>query len=568
MVVVTVVITMGVELGCRADRHQPVPTTRPKRYSVKRTRGILAATFAGVLMATVAACGSGSGGDGGSDSGSGGGGESWVLGTTESITAMDPAGSYDFGSWNMQYSIMQRLMVVPAGESEPVGDAAESCDYDNPTTVTCELRSGLTFSNGNELTSSDVKFSLQRNIEIADPNGSAVLLAQLTDDKGKFREDAIETPNDTTVTFNLNAADTTFVKLLSTATTSIVDEETFPADELLADDQVVGSGPLKLSQYKEGEQVVLEANESYDGDYPAQAPQVFVQFFKDSAPLKEAIGSGQIDVAWRTLSPTDLSDLEGSDNVEVIEGDGSEFRYWVWQLGTEVGKDVAVRQAVAQIIDRESISQNAYDGTVEPAYSIVPPGFGGQKDSFEEKYGEPSVEKAEQILTDANVQTPVPITLGYTPTHYGPNAVDEATELSNQLKESGLFEPSIEQAEWEQYQTLYKKNAYDLFILGWYPDILDADNYLTPFVRDGGFYANNYASDEVNDLLDQELAETDTAARNELIAQLQDIVAEDVPLVPSWFGKNVAVATPQMQGVEETLDPTYIFRLWDISKSS
>jgi peptide/nickel transport system substrate-binding protein len=539
---------------------------------VKRTRGILAAVSAGVLMTSLAACGDDSGG-GSADEGSGndsgsGGGEAWTLGTTESITAMDPAGSYDFGSWNMQYSIFQQLMSVPAGESEPVGDAAESCDYDDPTTVTCTLRDGLTFSNGNELTSSDVKFSLERNINIADPNGSGVLLAQLAGEDGKARADAIETPDDTTVTFNLNSPDTTFVKLLSTATTSIVDEETFPGDELLGDDEVVGSGPFKLSQYKEGEQVVLEANESYDGDKSAQAPQVFVQFFKDTGPLKEAISSGQVDVAWRTLSPTDLNDLEGSDDVEVIEGEGSEFRYWVFQLGNEEVQDVAVRQAVAQIIDRETIAEDAYDGTVTPAYSIVPPGFGGQKDSFQEKYGEPDVGKAKQILDEAGVETPVELTLGYTPTHYGPNLVDEATELSNQLSESGLFETSIEQAEWEQYQTLYKKNAYDLFALGWYPDILDADNYLTPFLRDGGFYSNNYSSDEVNELLDQELAETETSARDELISQLQDIVAEDVPLVPSWFGKNVAVATPQMNGVGETLDPTYIFRLWEISKSS
>ena len=535
---------------------------------MKRTRGILAATAIGVLVASMAACaGDGGSGDSG-DGGSGSAAESWVLGTTETITAMDPAGSYDFGSWNMQYAIMQRLMVVPAGEIEPMGDAAESCDYDDPQTVTCTLRSGLTFSNGNELTSSDVKFSLERNVNIADPNGSSGLLAQLTDGAGKFRADSIETPDDTTITFNLNTPDTTFVTLLSTATTSIVDEETYPSDELLADDQVVGSGPLKLSQYKAGEQVVLEANESYDGDHPAQAPQVFVQFFKDSASLKEAIGSGQIDVAWRTLGPTDLADLEGNDEVEVVEGQGSEFRYWVFQFGTEAGKNLAVRQAVAQLIDREAIAQNAYDGTVEPALSVVAPGFGGQKDSFEEKYGEPDVGKAKQILDEASVETPVKLTLGYTPTRYGPNMVDEATELSKQLNDSGLFETSIESAEWEQYQTLYKKNAYDLFALGWYPDILDADNYLTPFVRDGGFYANNYSSDEVNKLLDQELAETDTAKRDEIISQLQDIVAEDVPLVPSWFGKNVAVATPQMSGVKETLDPTYIFRMWEISKSS
>jgi peptide/nickel transport system substrate-binding protein len=51
-----------------------------------------------------------------------------------------------------------------------------------------------------------------------------------------------------------------------------------------------------------------------------------------------------------------------------------------------------------------------------------------------------------------------------------------------------------------------------------------------------------------------------------MIGQLQDLAAQDVPLIPSWFGKNIAVAGPGMNGVEETLDPTYIFRLWQINK--
>src|SRR5215217_4561625 len=152
------------------------------------------------MLASLAACGGDDSSDGSSDGsdssdGSSASGESWILGTTESITAMDPAGSYDFGSWNMQYAIFQRLMSMPAGESEPVGDAAQSCDYDDPQTITCTLNEGLTFSNGNV---------------------SSGLLGQLIEpdsDPQVMREDAIETPDDLTVVFHLNAADTTFLKL-------------------------------------------------------------------------------------------------------------------------------------------------------------------------------------------------------------------------------------------------------------------------------------------------------------------------------------------------------------------
>jgi peptide/nickel transport system substrate-binding protein len=535
---------------------------------------LLAVASAGLMVASLAACGSDSGnGNGNGSENNASSGESWILGTTETVTAMDPAGSYDFGSWNLQYNIFEQLVSIPAGATDPQGDAADSCQYDDPQKITCTLRDGLKFSNGHDLTSSDVKFSFERNIAIADPNGSSVLLGSITDatnpDKPKLADGAIETPDDTTVIFHLNKPDTTFLKVLTSATSSIVDEELFPADKLLADDQVVGSGPYKLSQYKAGEQAVLEANDSYDGPRAPKAPQVFVQYFSDPAPLKQAIDSGQVDIAWRTLSPTDLNDLESSDNVDVIKGEGSEFRYWVWQLNNKVAKDKATRQAVAQIIDRDAIAKDSYDGTVKPSYSIVPPGFGGQKDSFKEAYGAaPDVEAAKKTLADAGIKTPVELTLGYTPTHYGPNAVDEATELQRQLEDSGLFDVQLKSAEWEQYQTIYKEGAYDLWQLGWFPDFLDADNYTSPFMVDGGFFQNHYSNEQVNKLVADEQASEDPEARAKDFTKLQQIAAEDVPFVPSWVGKNVAVYGPGVKGVEETLDPSYIFRFWVLTKNA
>lgn len=535
----------------------------------KRALGVLAA---GAMIGTLAACGNDSEDGNGDGGGGGAAGAPWILGTTDAVTSVDPAGSYDFGSWNIQYNIFQQLMTVPANGTDPVPDAAD-CAYDDPQTITCTLKDGLTFSNGDELTSSDVLFSFQRNIEIADPNGSSVLLGSISNGDEKnpgLADGAIETPDDSTVVFHLNQPDQTFMQILTSATTSIVDEETFPADDKLADDDtenMIGSGSFVLSQYKAGEQAVFEANQSYTGDKTPQSSQVFVQYFNDAAPLKTAVESGQVDIAWRTLSPTDLNSIEENGKAEVIRGNGSEFRYWVWQFSTEAGKNKAIRQSVAQLIDRQAISDNAYDGSVTPAYSIVPPGFAGQKDSFKEKYGEPDVDAAKGILEAAGVKTPVKLKLGYPPEHYGPNTVDEANELADQLNSSGLFDVTVDDAAWEEYQTIYKEGAYDLFILGWYPDFLDADNYLSPFVRDGGFFANGYSNEKVNQLLDQEIGETDDAARAEQIGQLQDIVAEDVPLIPSWNGQNVAVANSAMEGVKDTLDPTYIFRFWMINKN-
>ncbi len=493
----------------------------------------------------------------------------WILGTTDKITAVDPAGSYDIGSWNLQYSIFEQLVAVPAGESTPVGDAAESCEYGDAQTITCKLRPDNKFSNGNALTSSDVKFSFERNIAINDDNGASVLLANLSDgaETPKLKEGAIETPDDLTVIFHLNNPDLTFMSVISGAVASIVDEETYPADALLPDDQAVGSGPLTLASFAKDQAATLSRNPNYSGSRTPQADQVFIQYFADASPLRQAIESGGVDVAWRTLSPTDLTSLRTNSAVTVHDGEGAEFRYWVAQTKNEATGQLAVRQAIANLIDRQAIATDIYDGQVNPAWSIVPPGFAGHTPSFKNLWGDaPNLDKAKQLLADANIATPIDLTIGYTPTRYGPNAVDEANMLAEQLTASGLFTVKIESAEWSEYQPLYREGAYDLFILGWYPDFLDADNYLAPFIVDGGFFQNGYSNPEVNDLVTKQQGETDPAAREAILGQLQDIVANDVPLVPSWNGKNVAVALPEVKGVAETLDATYIFRMWSISK--
>ena len=305
-------------------------------------RKVLSLAGAGILIATLAACGGDDGDSEGnanpentnapSDAGTS---QPWILGTTDPIVSIDPAGAYDIGSWNLQYSVYEQLLTIPAGGDEPEPDAAESCEYTDPQKVTCTLRADNTFSNGSELTSSDVKFSFERNIAIADPNGASTLLGSIIDPDSETQtiaEGAIETPDDTTVVFNLNKPDLTFIKILTTAATSIVDEETFPADKLQPSDQVIGSGPYTVEQYVEQEQVALAASSAYTGARSGKANQVVVKLYTDPSSLRSDIGTKKVDVAWRTLSPTDLADLGTTDGLTVSEGEGSEFRYWVWQF--------------------------------------------------------------------------------------------------------------------------------------------------------------------------------------------------------------------------------------------
>jgi peptide/nickel transport system substrate-binding protein len=539
---------------------------------VDRTKKFGAVLGAGALAVALAACG-GSDSSGGNNTSASGTGDPWILGTTDTVTALDPAGSYDLGSSTLEYNLYQTLVTVPANSAKIVGDAAKSCTYNNPTTLTCTLNPDEKFSNGDPLTSSDVKYSFERAIKIQDANGAAIYLLGSITDTAKdgtvtLNKGAIETPDDQTVVFHLDHPDTTFQYVLTyPGAAAIVDEDVFPADKKLADDQIIGSGPYQLSQYKSGEQAVMELNPNYTGQNKGKAPQVFVKYYSEPSALKLAAQNGEVDVAWRSLSPTDINSLKKDSNVTVATGKGSEIRYLVWYTKGAVGKQVAIRQAAAQVIDRDAIANDAYDGTVDPLYSIVPPGYAGQKDSYKETYGTPDPAKAKQILQAAGISTPVNLTVGWTPTHYGPNTEDMANEVQRQLEASGLFKVTLKSTEWEQYQTIAKEGAYDLYIYGWFPDYPDTDDYLSPFMVDGGFFQNGYTSTKADKLVAKEQGSSDQAKRQKIFGQLQDLAAQDVPFIPSWVGQNTGVYGQGMTGVEDTLDPSFIFRFWLVSKN-
>jgi peptide/nickel transport system substrate-binding protein len=531
---------------------------------------LVAVVGTGALAVALSACGSSNSSGGSTTSGTG---SPWILGTTDSVTALDPAGSYDLGSSTLEYNLYQTLVTVPPNSTKIEGDAAKSCTYDDPQTLTCKLNPDEKFSNGDALTSADVKYSFERAIKIQDTNGAAIYLLGSITDTAKdgtvtLNKGSIDTPDDQTVVFHLDHPDTTFQYVLTyPGAGAIVDQDVFPSDKKLADDQIIGSGPYQLDQYKAGDQAVLSLNPNYTGPNPGKTGQVFVKYYSDPTALALAAKNGEVDVAWRSLAPADIASLKKDSNVTVATGKGSEIRYWVWKVDGPVGKQLAIRQAGAQLIDRDAIAKNAYDDTVDPLYSIVPPGYGGQKDSFKTQYGAPSVAKAKQILQAAGISTPVDLTVGWTPTHYGPSTEDEANELQRQLESSGLFKVTLKSTEWEQYQTIYKQGAYDLFILGWFPDYPDGDDYLSPFLVDGGFFANGYKNPAANKLVAKEQGTDDQAKRERIFGQLQDIAAKDVPFIPSWVGQNTAVYGQGMSGVEDTLDPSFIFRFWLVTKS-
>src|SRR5215210_3553438 len=498
----------------------------------------LAATVVVVGLASlgVTACG---------DSGSSGGSsDTLIQGTTDQPVSYDPAGSYDLPSSTIIFNVYQNLMQVAPGETEPKPEAAESCDFTDKANKVyeCTLRDGLKFSDGSDLTSEDVKFSFDRNLDIADPQGASSLYVNIKN---------VETPDPQTVVFNLRAPDATWPFALTSSGAAIV-PDSYPADKIQPSDEVIGSGRYTVEKYEPGQQTVLEANDEYTGDDPAQINQVIQQYYDKSSTLKQAVEQGEVEIAYRSLSPTDIEDLQSTDGVNVEEGAGGEIRYLNFNFDLQEGDDdaqkLAIRQAVAQTIDRDSIAENVYNGTAEPLYSMIPSGLDYHVDAYADEYGDsPDTDAAEKTLKDAGVDTPVPLEVWWTPTHYGAGSADEYAEIKRQPDASGLFDTTLKSTEWNQYSEAAFTDKYPEYQLGWFPDYPDADNYSSSFYSKDSFLNLHYENPEMEKQLAIERAETDQATRDKAFAEIQKIGAEDAPMIPYVELNQVAVA---VDGVE------------------
>ena len=428
--------------------------------TTREAEEVLRARGSGEPCCDLAACGDDEpGGGNGTTAGGGGGaggetGVPWILGTTDTVTALDPAGSYDLGSSTLEYNLYQTLVTVPANSTEIVGDAAEGVRLRRPADAHLHAQGGPeVLQRRTTCTSSDVKYSFERSITIQDPNGAAIyLLGSITDtaEDGTvtLNEGAIETPDDTTVVFHLDQPDTTFQYVLTyPGAGAIVDEETFPADEKLADEEIIGSGPYKLSQYKAGDQAVLEVNENYTGENTGQAPQVFVKYYSEPSALKLAAENGEVDVAWRSLSPTDIADLEGNDDVTVATGEGSEIRYWVWKVD---GPRSASRRRSARPRPRSSTARRSpRTPTTAPSTRCTRScrrATPAQNDAFKDEVRRARRRQGRSRSSRTPASRPRSnLTVGWTPTHYGPSTEDEANEVERQLEDSGLFDVDPEE---------------------------------------------------------------------------------------------------------------------------
>jgi peptide/nickel transport system substrate-binding protein len=515
------------------------------------------------------------------DTSTAGGGGVVTMGTTDTITSLDPGNAYEYLSINILQNTEGTLLVNKPDSAELVPDLAIALPIVSPDGCfyTFFLKPGIKYADGNAIKASDFLWALERNSgKVGTTEGGPAFL--IYDSPGV--DIANSTANDATgmlilklnqpgVFFNALTVFPNFAPLPKDKyTKSAFVEPTGTTTNL-----PVSSGPYKITEYRKGELVRLERNANYVGPHQAKADAIVVKQYSTSSSMKSALQNGEIDVAFHTFTPDEWKDLKNNGGASVKTKDApgpSPLRF----IGMNVNKTGSgmekqeVRQAVAYIVDRAQINDVVFGGTVNPAFSIVANGLLGEKDSYKSIYGAaPDVAKATALMQKAgySASNKLKVDLWFNSDgHYGDTEADLATLLKAQLDGSGLFQVTLQSKPWAEYKKDFRAGNFAMFLIGWFPDYLDPDDYISPFLTKGGAasFGTFYNNATLQPLIKAEQAESDQAKRIETLGKIQDAAAVDNPMLPIFSGAQQVGYRSDVNGV--TLSPTSVFPYYTMSK--
>jgi peptide/nickel transport system substrate-binding protein len=345
--------------------------------------------------------------------------------TSDKIISLDPASAYDFFSIEVINQVFDTLLVYEPvtskllpGLATQVPTVANGGITNGGKTFTYHLRSGVTFSDGTAFNSSVVKRSIDRAIRLDLPASAAFLLydvgALRADHKGgnNTATGTITTPDPYTVVFNLNQPVSFFNQLMAFSVAAPVPWTYSQAGQQPSTvGSVIGTGPYRMTLHTPDQAVVLQKNPTYYfpgiyANYSIPMIPVMNQVnlnirsgSQASTTLKQDIETKAVDVVFRTLTPTDLTDLQNRAStlgITVKLGASPQIRYLV--INTKTITDKTVRQAIAYSVNRADINRIVFNNQVSSLYSMVPSAMPFASPVFQGAYGDANCSAANALL--------------------------------------------------------------------------------------------------------------------------------------------------------------------------
>jgi peptide/nickel transport system substrate-binding protein len=476
------------------------------------------------------------------------------VGWSGEIPPLDPAASDSLSSFAFLTQLYPSLLVVEAEQPDPVPEIAESVEWTADGVYTVVLKPGLEFPNGHDLTSSDVKFSIERQLALQSEDGAWRRLANL---------DSIVIVDDTTIEFHLGTAvDTGFPFVLAGPAGLVLDEEEFFADELTPDADIVDAqafgGPYTLESV--GDDALTLTPYPAFGGAPLAASALEVRA-GEGADLAVRLHDGSIDVLLGRLGAESLASLADDAGVDMARATSGrvdllafDFAHMPFGTRTEMpdaSKAAAVRTAISELVDREQLAHSIGGTRVEPAFGFVADGLPGASDVFTELHGDgeggPDLERATAALAGVGILAPVELSIHVDLDQAGEPGSAEVAGIAAQLDESGLFTVTVVETDAEGLGAALVAGEVQTVFTSVLPVTGDPQDYVEPF-RSAGLLAAGFADGTVDSLLARSRTEVDPEARAATLLEIQNALAAQLPAIPISQGVRVVFVRGTISG--------------------
>jgi peptide/nickel transport system substrate-binding protein len=453
-----------------------------------------------------------------------------------SPTNLDPRVGIDGQSENIDNLIFDDLLTK--GEDLNVAPGlAERWEIPDPRTYIFHLHHGAMFHDGRRLTSRDVKWTFDTLLQGKIRSTKAAVYKYV---------DHIDAPDDFTVIFHMKEADATLLWNLSDGAMGIVPYGS--GNEMTL--HPIGSGPFKFVSAETDRDVILERNDNYWGE-KAKLSRLRFAVVPDETTEALELRKGSGDITINSLTPDTVVTLARNPNLRVQSGPGTRLAYLGFNLRDPILSKVGVRQAIAYALDRGPMIKYLWRGQARPARSILPAqswAYNGNVPAYEH-----DPEKAKQLLDAAGYPAVNGVRFHITmKTSTDPNTRLMVAVIQQQLREVGIA-LEVRSFEFATFFSDVQRGAFQMYGLRWIggnedPDIFEYAFHSSKFPPNGANRAY-YLNPRVDALIDQARRETDPALRQPLYAEVQQIVAEDLPYINLWYLDNVLVHTSRVRRI-------------------
>ena len=454
-------------------------------------------------------------------------GGTFVVRAVGDPTTWNPNTTGDDNLYPIAQNVYMRLCALDASKANLVGEAAESWEFnDDATELTFHLRQDLKWTDGNPLTSADVKYTF----DVIKNNAQYYFSGNMQN------VTEVVCPDDYTVTFKLSAPDASFDKVLGWYGTFILShiayEDAPDWENSKANDEPVTCGPFIVDEIRAGESITLVPNTEFPE--PAKLSKLIFSNVPDEQTAVEAIKNGELDY-MEGIPAANIAELEAIPEVTMVDAIYPSPMRMVFNMENEILQDPNLRRAIAMCVDREEAHKKIFLGQTMPPENCLYPSVVAWAANTEDTAPDFDPEGAKALLeangykadADGNYIKPGVLTIT---AFEGYGYPDTAKLIAAHMTEIGI-PCEVEVFDYASWDAKVSDMDFTIEFQGGFmgPDpVAMTSRYGTG----GGGNAGHYSNPKVDELLAQGVAVADQAERAKIYKEVQTILAEDLPKVP------------------------------------